>query len=37
MNYEMSSFTKGGRADPSPKGLSLITFDQNNLETSDFA
>ena len=26
-----------GRADPTPKGFSLITFEQNNLETSNLA
>ena len=31
------SFTKeGGRAEP-PKGFSLITFEQNNLEASNVA
>ena len=27
------SFIKGGGVKPNPKGLSLITFEQNNLET----
>ena len=31
------SFTKGEGVDPTPKGFSSITFEQNNLETSNFA
>ena len=33
---EIVRFTRGGSA-RSPKGFSSITFEQNNLETSNFA
>ena len=35
--YFNPSFTKGGGVEPTPKGFSSITFDQNNTETSNFA
>ena len=36
--YINPSFTKGGgEVEPTPKGFSSITFEQNKLETSNFS